>query len=200
MWKTFSIGGIHPQENKLSANHPIHEADLPKQAVIMLSQHIGAPAKPIVRKGDRVKVGTRIAEPGGFVSAAIHSSVSGQVVKIDQAIDASGYPRPAVFIDVEGDEWEAAIDRDETLIKDCPFSPEEILQKIADAGNINQGLPFQPRRDIAEDCRCRHRRYGWCLLPLASEAVPSSPTESRMPDSQCRGVRTLLDSRPPTDA
>lgn len=139
MWKTFSIGGIHPQENKLSANHPIHEADLPKQAVIMLSQHIGAPAKPIVRKGDRVKVGTRIAEPGGFVSAAIHSSVSGQVVKIDQAIDASGYPRPAVFIDVEGDEWEAAIDRDETLIKDCPFSPEEILQKIADAGIVGMG-------------------------------------------------------------
>ena len=139
MWKTFSIGGIHPQENKLSANHPIHEADLPKQAVIMLGQHIGAPAKPIVSKGDRVKVGTKIAEPGGFVSAAIHSSVSGQVVKIDQAIDASGYPRPAVFIDVEGDEWEAAIDRDETLIKDCPFSPEEILQKIADAGIVGMG-------------------------------------------------------------
>lgn len=139
MWKTFSIGGIHPQENKLSANHPIHEADLPKQAVIMLGQHIGAPAKPIVSKGDRVKVGTKIAEPGGFVSAAIHSSVSGQVVKIDQAIDASGYPRPAVFIDVEGDEWEAAIDRDETLIKDCPFSPEEILQKIANAGIVGMG-------------------------------------------------------------
>lgn len=139
MWKTFSIGGIHPQENKLSANHPIHEADLPKQTVIMLGQHIGAPAKPIVSKGDRVKVGTKIAEPGGFVSAAIHSSVSGQVVKIDQAIDASGYPRPAVFIDVEGDEWEAAIDRDETLIKDCPFSPEEILQKIANAGIVGMG-------------------------------------------------------------
>ena len=139
MWKTFSIGGIHPQENKLSANHPIHEADLPKQAVIMLGQHIGAPAKPIVSKGDRVKVGTKIAEPGGFVSAAIHSSVSGQVVKIDQVIDTSGYPRPAVFIDVEGDEWETAIDRDETLIKDCPFSPEEILQKIADAGIVGMG-------------------------------------------------------------
>lgn len=139
MWKTFSIGGIHPQENKLSANHPIHEAELPKQAVIMLGQHIGAPAKPIVSKGDRVKVGTKIAEPGGFVSAAIHSSVSGQVVKIDQVIDASGYPRPAVFIDVEDDEWEAAIDRDETLIKDCPFSPKEILQKITDAGIVGMG-------------------------------------------------------------
>ena len=112
---------------------------MPKQAVIMLGQHIGAPAKPIVSKGDRVKVGTKIAEPGGFVSAAIHSSVSGQVVKIDQAIDASGYPRPAVFIDVEGDEWEAAIERDETLIKDCPFSPEEILQKIANAGIVGMG-------------------------------------------------------------
>ena len=77
MLKTFSIGGVHPHENKLSAHQPIITAEVPAKAVILLGQHIGAPAKSIVAKGDMVKVGTKIAEPAGFVSAAIHSSVSG---------------------------------------------------------------------------------------------------------------------------
>ena len=115
MLKTFSIGGVHPHENKLSAHQPIIKAEVPAKAVILLGQHIGAPAKPLVAKGDVVKVGTKIAEPGGFVSAAIHSSVSGKVAKIDSIIDASGYPKPAIFIDVEGDEWEESIDRTETF-------------------------------------------------------------------------------------
>ena len=67
--KTFSIGGVHPAENKLSAGKAIETLALPKQAVFPLSQHIGAPATAIVKKGDVVKVGTKIAEAGGFVSA-----------------------------------------------------------------------------------------------------------------------------------
>lgn len=67
MLKTFSIGGVHPHENKLSAHQPIITAEVPAKAVILLGQHIGAPAKPIVAKGDMVKVGTKIAEPAGFV-------------------------------------------------------------------------------------------------------------------------------------
>ena len=109
--KTFSIGGVHPHENKLSAHQPIITAEVPAKAVILLGQHIGAPAKPVVAKGDVVTVGTKIAEPAGFVSAAIHSSVSGKVAKIDTIVDASGYAKPAIFIDVECDEWEEAIDR-----------------------------------------------------------------------------------------
>ena len=68
MLKTFSIGGVHPHENKLSAHQPIVTAEVPAKAVILLGQHIGAPAKPIVAKGDVVKVGTKIAEANGFVS------------------------------------------------------------------------------------------------------------------------------------
>ena len=90
------------RKNKLSAHQPIIKAEIPAKAAILLGQHIGAPAKPIVAKGDVVKVGTKIAEPGGFVSAAIHSSVSGKVAKIDTIVDASGYAKPAIFIDVEG--------------------------------------------------------------------------------------------------
>ena len=139
MLKTFSIGGVHPHEDKLSAHQPIQQAAIPAKAVILLGQHIGVPAKPLVAKGDRVKVGTKIAEPGGFVSAAIHSSVSGKVAKIDSIIDASGYAKPAVFIDVEGDEWEDSIDRTDTVVRDCELSCDEIVKKILDAGIVGLG-------------------------------------------------------------
>ena len=86
-----------------------------------------------------VKVGTKIAEPAGFVSAAIHSSVSGKVAKIDTIVDASGYAKPAIFIDVEGDEWEETIDRSATLVKECELPAEEIVKKIADAGIVGLG-------------------------------------------------------------
>ncbi len=139
MLKTFSIGGIHPQENKLSAHQSIVKADIPKRVTILLGQHIGAPARAIVKRGDIVKVGTKIAEPTGFVSAAIHSSVSGKVFKIDNVIDASGYPKPAIIIDVEGDEWEETIDRSDNLVKECTLSSEEIVKQIADCGIVGLG-------------------------------------------------------------
>ena len=137
--RTYRIGGIHPAENKLSNDAATQPAPLPKQAIFPMGQHIGAPAKPVVKKGDKVKVGTMIAEAGGFVSAPIHSSVSGTVFKVDNAVDASGYMRPAVIINVEGDEWEESIDRSETLVKECNLSAEEIVKKIADAGIVGMG-------------------------------------------------------------
>lgn len=137
--RTFRIGGIHPPENKLSAGKKITALAAPKQVIIPLSQHIGAPAQAVVKKGDMVKVGTLLAKAGGFVSANIYSSVSGKVNKIDNAIDASGYRRPAVFIDVEGDEWEETIDRSETLVKECNLSAKEIIDKIAAAGVVGMG-------------------------------------------------------------
>lgn len=140
--KTFKIGGIHPAENKLSAASPIREAALPKQAVFSMFQHIGAPAKPIVKKGDEVKVGTLLAEAGGFVSAPIYSSVSGKVSKVDVALDASGTRRMAVYVDVEGDEWEENIDRSSTLVK-LSNRPEldskTIIEKVKNAGIVGMG-------------------------------------------------------------
>jgi electron transport complex protein RnfC len=130
---------VHPSENKLSAGKAIETLALPKQAVFPLSQHIGAPATAIVKKGDVVKVGTKIAEAGGFVSAAIFSSVSGKVNKVDTIVDASGYRKPAIFIDVEGDEWEETIDRSTTLVKECALTPEQIVAKIKDAGVVGMG-------------------------------------------------------------
>ena len=140
--KTFKIGGVHPAENKLSAASPIREAALPKQAVFSMFQHIGAPAKPIVKKGDVVKVGTVIAEAGGFVSAPVHSSVSGTVSKVDVVIDASGTRRQAIFVDVNGDEWEDAIDRSPELVRlsDRPeLDAATIINKVKDAGIVGLG-------------------------------------------------------------
>ncbi len=140
--RTFRIGGIHPEENKLSHEVATKAAALPKQAIFPLSQHIGAPAKPVVAKGDKVKVGTMIAEAGGFVSAPIFSSVSGTVFKIDTAIDATGYRKPVIIINVEGDEWEESIDRSDKLeqVKDHPeLTPEEIVNRIKAAGVVGMG-------------------------------------------------------------
>lgn len=140
--RTFRIGGIHPAENKLSNDAATQPASLPKQAIFPMGQHIGAPAKPVVKKGDKVKVGTMIAEAGGFVSAPIHSSVSGTVFKVDNAVDASGYMRPAVIINVEGDEWEESIDRSDKLerLEDHPeLTPEEIVNRVKAAGVVGMG-------------------------------------------------------------
>ena len=139
---TFKIGGIHPEENKLTAEVATQVAPLPTQAVFPLSQHIGAPAKPVVGKGDRVKVGTLLAEAGGFVSAPIYSSVSGTVEKIDTVVDATGYRKPAIFIKVEGDEWEEGIDRSdqlETLDAHPELTPEEIVERVKQAGITGMG-------------------------------------------------------------
>lgn len=112
---------------------------LPESVIIPISQHIGAPAKVLIKKGDKVKTGQVIAESGGFVSANIHSSVSGSVVKIDNFIDSSGYRRPAVFIKREGDEWMEDIDRTEDLVSDFEFSAEEIKKKILASGLVGLG-------------------------------------------------------------
>ena len=140
--RTFRIGGIHPEENKITAEMPTQVAPLPKQAIFPLSQHIGAPAKPIVQKGDKVKVGTMIAEANGFVSAPIHSSVSGTVFKVDTAVDATGYRKPVIIINVEGDEWEETIDRSdklETLAEHPELTSEEIVERIKQGGITGMG-------------------------------------------------------------
>lgn len=139
---TFHLGGVHPEENKITAEMSTQVADLPKQAIFPLSQHIGAPAKPVVQRGDKVKVGTLIAEAGGFVSAPIYSSVSGTVAKIDTSIDATGYRKPVIIINVEGDEWEETIDRTEQLEKlsnHPELTSEEIVERIKVAGVTGMG-------------------------------------------------------------
>jgi len=137
---TFRIGGVHPHDNKeYSAHQPITECALTTKAIIPLSQHIGAPAKPIVEKGDHVKVGQVIAQAGGFVSAPIHAPYSGTITKIDTTIDAWGMKMPAIFMDVEGDEWLEDIDRTPDVIRECTLEPKAIIDKISAAGIVGLG-------------------------------------------------------------
>lgn len=137
--KTFTIGGVHPPECKLTAGKSIVDMPLPKQAVVLLGQHIGAPTQAVVEKGMSVKTGQLLAKAGGFVSANIHSPVSGKVNKIGKVVDASGYPRPAIFIDVEGDEWVEGIDRSDDLLSECTLEPADIVKKINEAGIVGMG-------------------------------------------------------------
>lgn len=139
MLKTFKIGGVHPAENKFSKDKPIEVLPIPKLAFIPFSQHLGAPAKVLVDKGQQVKTGQLIARGEGFISANIHASVSGKVQKIDNVIDASGYKKPAVVIAVEGDEWESSIDRSPDLIEDITYSQKVIIQKINEMGVVGLG-------------------------------------------------------------
>ncbi len=137
--KTFKLGGVHPPENKLSAHAAIAPLPLPKQVNITLGQHLGAPSTPIVNKGDVVKVGQLIAKSAGFISANIHSSVSGKVLKIDDVYDSSGYRKPSIIIAVEGDEWMESINTSKEIIHDIKLTSKEIIDKINEMGVVGLG-------------------------------------------------------------
>ena len=129
-------GGIHPYDGKdLSKNCPV-EKYLPKgDLAILVSQHIGAPAKPIVKKGDHVLAGQKIAEAGGFVSAPIHSSVSGTVKGIEKRLTAVGAMGDAIIIENDG-LYESV---EYTPAKLSDLSKEDILKRIQEGGVVGQG-------------------------------------------------------------
>ena len=136
---TFSIGGVHPHDSKISRDCAIEKLPLAPTVYIQLSQHIGAPAKPVVAVGDKVKVGQVIAEPGGFVSAFIHSSVSGTVKSIAPRADLAGNPQMCIEIAVEGDDWADGIDTSDTLITAIPEDNKAIIEKIRLGGVVGLG-------------------------------------------------------------
>lgn len=157
MLKTFPKGGVHPPENKITANIPVEYLQIPETVTIPVSQHIGAPAVPVVNKGDSVKTGQLIATGKGFVSANIHSPVSGKVSKIDTIVDGTGFKQTAVFIDVEGDEWVDTIDRSERIIKENSMSPEEITKRCLDSGIVGLGgatFPSHVKLSIPSGKKC----------------------------------------------
>ena len=129
-------GGVHPSENKnLTENHPFEQMPNPKQIILPLSQHIGKPAKSLVAKKDDVKAGQLIAEAEGFVSAPIHSSVSGKVKIIEDEPNVSGFPKESIVIDsIEENEFEKFQALDPKTI-----TPEEIRERVKVAGIVGQG-------------------------------------------------------------
>ncbi len=138
--KTFPIGGVHPPENKLSSGVAIERMELPEVVTIPLSQHIGAPATARVAKGDMVKTGELIAEATGFMSANIHSSITGKVTAIDTLVNAQGLRQPMITIKREGDEeWADGIDSSADVKRECTLSSPEIIEKIKACGIVGMG-------------------------------------------------------------
>ena len=136
---TFSMGGIHPHDSKFARERAIEQLPLPPVVYVSMAQHLGAPAKPVVAVGDRVKVGQVIAEPGGFISAFIHSPASGTVKSVAPRKDLAGNPVVHVEIAVEGDEWEPSIDRSKQLVTAIPDDKAAILDRIKACGIVGLG-------------------------------------------------------------
>lgn len=131
------FGGIHPDYNKITENRKIEVAALPKKVVLPLSQHTGAPCEPLVKAGDIVKAGQKIAESKSFVSAPIHASISGKVVEIAKKPHPVAGESLAIVIESDGKlEYDRSIkprdDADELDRKD-------IISIIKEAGIVGLG-------------------------------------------------------------
>lgn len=134
--KTFK-GGVHPKDGKeLSKSKPIKEYLPTGELVFPMSQHIGAPAVPIVAVGDTVLKGQKIAEAGGFVSAPVYSSVSGKVKAIEPRRVAVGDMVNSIVIESDGNFTEAAFEETENITE---LSNSEIIDKIKEAGVVGMG-------------------------------------------------------------
>lgn len=134
--KTFK-GGAHPYDGKkMSRDCPIEILNPGDTLVYPLSQHIGAMAKPLVKAGDRVLVGQKIAEKGGFISANIHSSVSGTVKAIEKRLVATGGMVDSIIVENDGMYEEAA-----PIFSGNPdeLSKDEIIKIIEEAGIVGMG-------------------------------------------------------------
>ncbi|MCD7969147.1 MAG: electron transport complex subunit RsxC [Alistipes sp.] len=159
MLRTFRKGGVHPHDNKISRSAAIQVFPMPETVVVPLSQHIGAPATAQVAKGDKVKTGQLIAAASGFVSANIHSPVSGTVVSVDNVADAGFMRRPAITIKVEGNQWEDGIDTDPTFRRAEKLDPAEIIARISAAGIVGMGgatFPTQVKLSVPPNKKAQY--------------------------------------------
>ncbi len=190
MTKTFPIGGIHPDKHKIAGDIAISSPGLPEIVYIPIKQHIGAPAKIMVNKGDKVKVGSLLAAADGVVSAPIHSSVSGEVIKVEDIIGEFGYYEPMIAIKVEGDVWEDSIDRSDEIVREIPDDCEEIIAKIRSAGIVGMGgagYPTPIKTTIPEGKKVD------CLILNGIECEPFLAADDRL--MQEKGEQIIIGAK-----
>jgi len=162
MWTSLT-GGVHPPEFKVTEKSPIETMPPPKRAVVPLIQHTGAPAKAIVKAQDAVKTGQKIAEAGGFISANIHSPISGTVSAIEIFTHPAGFSVECIVID--SDEKDEKIESESREVEN--LSPEQIIESIKSAGIVGLGgaafpthVKLSPPKDkkieyaILNGCEC----------------------------------------------
>ena len=191
--KTFKIGGIHPEENKLAKANPVEIFPIPKQVTVFLTQHLGAPSVPQVQKGDKVKVGQLIGKAEAFICANVHSPVSGTVAKIEPVADFLGYKKDAIVIDVEGDEWAEGIDTSTELKKEIILSKQEIIDRMKACGIVGLGgacFPTHVKYMVPPDKKVDY------LLINAAECEPYITVDYRMmlerADEVMVGIEAML--------
>ena len=167
--KTFPIGGVHPSDNKKwSKAKAIETMELPDVVNIPLAQHIGAPATALVKKGDAVKVGDKIAEATGFMSANIHAPISGTVTAVDLQPNGQGLRQMMISIKREGDEWAEGIDLSTELVKECNLSAGEIIARIKECGIVGMGgatFPTHVKLSIPEGKKAEEYLSSFLNIP-----------------------------------
>lgn len=174
---TFSIGGVHPNDNKISRDCAIEVLPLPQTVYVSMAQHLGAPATPIVAVGDKVKTGQVIAEPAGFISAFVHSPASGTVKAVAPRADLAGRMVTHVEIAVEGDEWVEGIDLSDTLVTEIPEDRAAILDKIKACGIVGLGgatFPTHVKLNPAPGSKAE------CLILNGAECEPYLTSDYRI--------------------
>ena len=201
-------GGVHPYEGKeLSAEKPVEAIKPGKELVYLLSQHIGAPAKPIVAKGDRVLVGQKIAEAGGFVSAPIHASVSGTVSRIEKRKNATGGYVDAIVI--ENDDLYESVSFEEA--DPDALSREEILNRIREGGVVGMGgagfptaVKLSPKDPSVVDhilvngseCEPYLTSDYRCMIEYPEKIVGGLEIILKLFKPECKGIICIEDNKP----
>lgn len=190
--KTFSIGGIHISKHKSSSNMPIEELALPDVVYIPVKQHIGAPAKIEAKVGDKVKVGSLLAQADGIISANVFSSVSGEVKKIEEINDGKGWLVTVITIKREGDEFEPSMDLSDDLVTEISEDKEALRQAVRGAGIVGMGgagFPTAVKTSIPEGKKAD------TLIINGIECEPYLTADSRLMEEKAEqiviGVRIL---------
>ena len=184
-------GGVHPYDGKeLSKDKPIREVNPVRDLVYPLSQHIGAPAKALVKKGDTVLAGQKIAEAGSFVSAPIYATVSGTVKAVEPRLIPTGTMCDSIIVENDGEYREVEYEEPKPLEK---LSKEEILKLIQDAGIVGMGgagFPTHVKLSPKEPDKIDY------IIANCSECEPYLTSDYRRmmeePDKLIGGMRVIL--------
>lgn len=184
--------GVHPPEMKDGTeSRPIERVPFGREYVLPLSQHIGAPSKPVVKAGDRVVRGQVIAEPGGFVSTSLHAPVTGRVTAVEPRLHANGKMMPAIVI--EADPYSS-----QKLTPATPPRPEELdnaalVRQVQAAGLVGMGgaaFPSHVKLSLPENRRIEFIVINGC------ECEPYLTSDDRLmaerPGAVVRGTEIML--------
>ncbi len=185
----FKLGKARVPHKKSTENMPAVKMAAPAAVKLLVSQHIGAPAKPCVAVGDKVFVGTKVAEAGGFVSSPVHSSVSGTVKKIEPYLLANGNNTDAIIIESDGE-----MTPDPSITRPAVTTYKELSDAVRESGLVGLGGAGFPTSVKLDPSKADKMEY---LILNGAECEPyiTSDTRTMTDDAEyvARGVKLILD-------